>query len=102
LSKPKTLAFIFLASLIVGLGSLAWLGSGEAPAERQKKAVPVAKPSLDAEDKSLSALFRAMDIRERGFNEIARELELDSLGGGTVSLSDYRGRVVLVNFWATW
>jgi peroxiredoxin len=27
---------------------------------------------------------------------------LKSLDGQTVSLSDYRGRVVLLNFWATW
>jgi peroxiredoxin len=27
---------------------------------------------------------------------------LDSLDGAKVSLSDYRGNVVLVNFWATW
>ncbi len=32
----------------------------------------------------------------------ARDFELDSLDGGQVSLSDYRGSVVLVNFWATW
>jgi cytochrome c biogenesis protein CcmG, thiol:disulfide interchange protein DsbE len=27
---------------------------------------------------------------------------LPKLGGGDVSLKDYRGRVVVVNFWATW
>ena len=27
---------------------------------------------------------------------------LEALGGGTISLSDLRGKVVLVNFWATW
>ena len=29
-------------------------------------------------------------------------LELAALDGGTRRLEDYRGRVVLVNFWATW
>jgi len=28
--------------------------------------------------------------------------ELRALGGGSVSLADFRGRVVFVNFWATW
>ncbi|MEK7214279.1 MAG: TlpA disulfide reductase family protein [Chloroflexota bacterium] len=32
----------------------------------------------------------------------APEFTLQSLGGKPVSLSDYRGKTVLVNFWATW
>ena len=32
----------------------------------------------------------------------APELNLTTLGGDPVSLSDYRGSVVLVNLWATW
>ena len=32
----------------------------------------------------------------------APELALPSLEGGTVRLSDYHGKVVLVNFWGTW
>jgi peroxiredoxin len=32
----------------------------------------------------------------------APELTLKSLDGRTVHLSDYRGKVVLLNFWATW
>ena len=29
-------------------------------------------------------------------------LALESLGGKAIRLADYRGKVVLVNFWATW
>lgn len=32
----------------------------------------------------------------------ASQFSLQTFGGATVSLSDYRGKVVIVNFWATW
>lgn len=32
----------------------------------------------------------------------ARDFTLESLDGNRVSLSDYRGKVVLINLWATW
>jgi peroxiredoxin len=32
----------------------------------------------------------------------ARDFTLESLDGSQVSLADYRGQVVLINFWATW
>jgi thiol-disulfide isomerase/thioredoxin len=35
-------------------------------------------------------------------NYPAPELSLTELGGGPTSLTDYRGKVVLVNLWATW
>jgi thiol-disulfide isomerase/thioredoxin len=34
--------------------------------------------------------------------EPAPDLTLKDLNGNNVSLSDYKGKVVLVNFWATW
>ncbi len=34
--------------------------------------------------------------------KLAPEFELETLTGETVRLSDYRGKSVIVNFWATW
>lgn len=33
---------------------------------------------------------------------IAPSFELPSLSGGKIRLTDYRGKVVFINFWATW
>ena len=35
-------------------------------------------------------------------NDIAPDFELTNLEGEEVSLSDYRGQYVILNFWATW
>ncbi|PIQ95319.1 MAG: thiol-disulfide oxidoreductase [Nitrospinae bacterium CG11_big_fil_rev_8_21_14_0_20_56_8] len=33
---------------------------------------------------------------------LAPQFELPSLKGGTIRLSDYRGKILFINFWATW
>ena len=38
----------------------------------------------------------------RAASEFAPEFTLDRLGGGQASLVDFRGKPVLVDFWATW
>src|SRR5688500_7316591 len=46
---------------------------------------------------------RVEEALERGTREPAPELELPRLSGvGTESLEDYRGKVVVLNFWASW
>ena len=41
------------------------------------------------------------DIRDKNFPK-APEFTLKDLGGEEISLSDYSGKVVFLNFWATW
>ncbi len=37
-----------------------------------------------------------------GIGNVATDFQLDNLDGQSVSLSDFRGKPVLANFWATW
>ncbi len=40
--------------------------------------------------------------KKKMINEAAPDFSLVDLAGNTVRLSDYRGKVVVVDFWATW
>jgi thiol-disulfide isomerase/thioredoxin len=55
-----------------------------------------AKRSRDA------ALSGAKLVATDNIGKAAPEFELSTLDGKMVKLSDYKGRPVLVNFWATW
>jgi peroxiredoxin len=52
-------------------------------------------PDISASSSNLDAIPVKVDYP-------APELTLTNLGGSPVSLADYRGKVVLVNLWATW
>ena len=50
----------------------------------------------------LAALIMAATVAEGQTVRPAPPLKLRDLGGRAVRLSDYKGKVVLLNFWATW
>jgi len=43
-----------------------------------------------------------IDLTVVSRDSMAKDFELETLDGGRVRLSDLRGKVVLINFWATW
>ena len=53
---------------------------------------------------SMAACTASETTQRQGVEEgiQARDFTLETLDGGRVSLSDYHGSVVLINFWATW
>lgn len=88
--EPKTFTSfpIHKAALVVGI-VMAIIGATYfADKTTRKSTQPPSGPSSSQNDKSIGMLMP--------------ELTLKDLDGKDVSLSDYKGKVVLVNFWATW
>jgi peroxiredoxin len=58
----------------------------------------------ETENKEDTKIDVAVDSDEIGLSvgDIAPDFELTTLDGETVRLSDYRGKRVFINFWATW
>jgi peroxiredoxin len=50
----------------------------------------------------IAAAFLAANCSSAKPGVAAQDFELENLDGGTVSLSDYWGNPVLLNFWASW
>lgn len=53
----------------------------------------------DGERRRVCTPLCAMGPNYADLNRTAPDFELPKLGGGTVKLSDYRGKVVILNFW---
>jgi len=49
-----------------------------------------------------AGLNNSLEQRDEMKGKPAPEFALESLDGATVHLSDFRGKAVLLNFWATW
>jgi peroxiredoxin len=102
---PRKAALLLVAVLVVAAAGVGLLASAKpqssespaAPAERSAAATTLA-PSTS----KLDAAIRELDLVKPSRAKAAEDFTLPALNGGTFSLADQRGKMVLVNFWATW
>ncbi|MCF6411142.1 TlpA family protein disulfide reductase [Pseudalkalibacillus salsuginis] len=96
----RRIQFIIIAGLVIFLGFLSW--RIPSTAEQSKLTVDSMKaaPSLYSAGKSVEAVNVRSTIAEIG--KKAPDFTLENLEGEKVSLSDYRGKTVILNFWTTW
>ena len=94
---------LFIGLIVVGISMLLWAGwhnLRERKLEMQKAQQNRVELIPDKAGQSGQSTVEGEEPHLRG--KAAPGFALTSLEGKKVSLSDYKGRPVLVNFWATW
>lgn len=87
------------------LAALCWAGWANWEYRKQAAEKRMAMEHMDQPQiavASMSADMAGMDMPAPLLNKPAPNFTLQDLSGKEVSLSSYKGKAVLVNFWATW
>jgi hypothetical protein len=83
---------LVIVSAVLYEGVKDWIGASQS---RESALGPQVKSDIPY-------LMEAMNIRQLGTPETPPDFSLLSLEGDHIRLSQHRGKVVLVSFWATW
>ncbi|MGH8066548.1 MAG: peroxiredoxin family protein [Candidatus Entotheonellia bacterium] len=97
---PSRMALIVVLLGLVAMAALMlWehLSLPSGPSETMRVREPSAVPSA-----GLDALFAALGIRRPAEPSEAPDFTLMTLAGQPARLREFRGKLVLLNFWATW
>jgi peroxiredoxin len=102
-SLAVLVAFVLLA---LAAGALAGFLDAASPGSGSASGVAAAAPAgVDARTGrrlSLDAALRDLDLIRPGRPKAAQDFTVPLLQGARFRLADQRGKVVLINFWATW
>lgn len=99
LRPPSPQGWVTVVLVVAGLGIGLALGWTYLGGESDSSSPDTAVPPLFA---TLPPSRTTGGDSEPVLGSLAPDFALMQLGGGEVRLSDYRGRPVLINFWASW
>ena len=91
-----------LAFLTVACAALIAAACGDGGAEPPEPATAVATATPTPSPTPRRATIGLLDDALVDVDRPAPDFLLNALGGGAVRLSDYRGKTVVLNFWASW
>lgn len=101
--KKKWIVEILLVVLIIGLGLAVYLLIDGGVFGRSGSEEFQPSDSISSSNEQIQEKTQEQVIEDQKKSEImAPEFELMNLDGETVALSDFRRKVVIINFWATW
>jgi peroxiredoxin len=102
---PRNTVLLVVAVVVIaaaGVGLLAF-AKPRAPETPTSPAAPTERPTaLAPSTASLDAALRELDLVKPTRARVADDFALPALNSGTFNLADQRGKIVLINFWATW
>ena len=92
--------------LIILFAAVATLCAGGSQEQKQPSATSEEAPTATAQDGAISpeivAQLEAIGVQPVSRNLQAADFSLATLQGPSMTLEDYQGSLILLNFWATW
>ncbi len=99
---PQTPGRMALIVVLLGLVAVTAVILWDHPPPSDPPETARVRESSAVASAGLDPLFAALGIHRPGTPSAAPDFTLTTLGGQPTQLRDFRGKLVLLNFWATW